>query len=79
MTRRVIFSPAQRDPIRRQKRGCPFWDSPLGIWFTIYPFPWPIVLGPIVVAVWVLLGWWRISRLSPEKLAQAGQFNVPTD
>lgn len=51
----------------------------LGIWFTIYPFPWPIVLGPIVVAVWVLLGWWRISRLSPEKLAQAGQFNVPTD
>ncbi|NMP23203.1 APC family permease [Sulfobacillus harzensis] len=49
----------------------------LGIWFTIYPFPWPVVLGPIIVALWILFGLWRISRLTPEQIARAGQFNVP--
>lgn len=48
----------------------------LGLWFTVYPFPWPVVLGPILVAVWILWGWWALSRTSDQAIQSAGAFNM---
>lgn len=47
----------------------------LGLWFTVYPFPWPVVLGPIVVAVWVVVGLIGMYRVPGERLNAAGQRN----
>ena len=42
----------------------------------VYPFPWPVVLGPILVALWTLYGCWALSRVNPAQLQHAGSFNV---
>jgi amino acid transporter len=44
-----------------------------GIWYTIYPFPYPVVIGPIVVAAGIVIGVLLAWRLSPAALARAGR------
>lgn len=48
----------------------------LGIWYTIYPFPYPIVLGPIIVLAVALFAIYRMKRTPAAILEQAGQFNA---
>ncbi|MBU2757459.1 APC family permease [Acidithiobacillus sp. VAN18-2] len=48
----------------------------LGLFFTIYPFPWPVVLGPIIVAIWIAIGVLGISRVDQKTIDQAGKINA---
>ncbi len=48
----------------------------LGIWYTIYPFPYPIVIGPLIVLAVIFYTLYQIKRIPPSVLVQAGQFNA---
>ena len=37
----------------------------LGIWYTIYPFPYPIVIGPLIVLAVILYTLYRIGSTLP--------------
>lgn len=44
-----------------------------GIWYTIYPFPYPVVIGPIIVGVGLVIGIVIALRLDPEAARRAGR------
>ena len=48
----------------------------LGIWYTIYPFPYPIVIGPLIVLAVILFTLYRIGSTPSSILERAGQFNA---
>ncbi|MFX4301886.1 APC family permease [Alicyclobacillus tolerans] len=47
-----------------------------GIYFTLVPMVYPVILAPIVTLVWLILGWIFIVRQSPDQIAKAGKFTV---
>ncbi len=47
-----------------------------GIYFTLFPVAYPVIIAPLVAIAWLFVGWVLISRRSKEDLSQAGKFTV---
>lgn len=47
-----------------------------GVYFTVFPIAYPVILAPIVTVLWLILGWILTARKSKDDLANAGRYTV---